>query len=183
MKIVSWAGVALVALALGIAAAGCGSSSGSASSPAAGTSGGASSSSSGSAGYGYGGPAKAAGAMSVKLTDSTLGKILVDGEGKTLYLFEADTANKSNCSGGCIAIWPPVTTDGAPSAGTGVVAGMLGTTKRDDGTSQITYAGHPLYWYAGDTKAGDAAGEGLTDFGGAWYAVSAAGEAVEGNGS
>jgi predicted lipoprotein with Yx(FWY)xxD motif len=108
---------------------------------------------------------------------SPLGTILVDQDGKTLYLFEADSMNKSNCSGGCLALWPAVMADGKATAGSGVSAGMIGTAT---GSSQVTYAGHPLYWFSGDTAAGDTNGEGLTDFGGAWYAVSPAGKAVVG---
>jgi predicted lipoprotein with Yx(FWY)xxD motif len=115
--------------------------------------------------------------VTVKTASSPLGTILVDQDGKTLYLFEADSKNKSNCSGGCLAVWPPVTAKGAATAGNGATASMIGTTM--DGSSQVTYAGHPLYWFSGDAKAGDTNGEGLTDFGGAWYAVSPAGKAVE----
>ena len=96
---------------------------------------------------------------------------------KTLYLFEADSMNKSNRSGGCLSLWPPVMANGQATAGSGVTAGMIGTATD---SSQVTYAGHPLYWFSADTKAGDTNGEGLTDFGGAWYAISPAGKAVEG---
>jgi predicted lipoprotein with Yx(FWY)xxD motif len=181
LKILAFAGATLAIAAI---AAGCGSSSsGSSASPSAGTS--ASGSPMGS-GYGYGSPAKApssSGAVTVKAASSPLGTILVDSEGKTLYLFEADSPNMSNCSGGCTAVWPPVTTSGKATAGAGVSAGMLGTAKRSDGSMEVTYAGHPLYWFEGDTKAGDTNGEGLTDFGGAWYAVSPAGKAVLAAGS
>ena len=172
---------AAAALALGIAAAGCGGSSSSSAAPAAGTN--ASSTGSGRSGYGYGSPAASTSAVTVKSTSSPLGTILVDQDGKTLYLFEADSKNKSNCNGGCLALWPPVTTKGSATAGSGATASMLGTTMRQDGSSQVTYAGHPLYWFSGDQNAGDTNGEGLTDFGGAWYAVSPAGKAVEEQGS
>ena len=171
--------VAAAALAIGIAAAGCGSSSNSSSSPPA--SGGGTSASSGSTGrsYGYGSggtQTSTASAVTLKVASSSLGKILVDQDGKTLYLFEADSANKSNCSGGCLALWPPVMANGKATAGSGVSAGMIGTAT---GSSQVTYAGHPLYWFSGDPNAGDTNGEGLTDFGGAWYAVSPSGKAVD----
>jgi predicted lipoprotein with Yx(FWY)xxD motif len=174
MKIPRAMAVASAALALGVAAAGCGSSSSSNAAPA---SGGTSASSSGkSSGYGYGSPSASTSAVTLKTANSSLGTILVDQDGKTLYLFEADGMNKSNCDGGCVSLWPPVT--GKASAGSGVQSGMLGTTMRSDGSSQVTYAGHPLYWFSGDQNAGDTNGQGLTDFGGAWYAVSPAGKAV-----
>jgi predicted lipoprotein with Yx(FWY)xxD motif len=169
MKIHRFALLALAALAFGIAAAGCGGSSSSAAAPASGTN-----ASSGSSGrYGYGGGSSSS-------SSSPLGTILVDQDGKTLYLFEADSMNKSNCSGGCLALWPAVMASGSATAGSGVSAGMIGAAT---GSSQVTYAGHPLYWFSGDTAAGDTNGEGLTDFGGAWYAVSPAGKAVEEQGS
>jgi predicted lipoprotein with Yx(FWY)xxD motif len=99
-----------------------------------------------------------------------LGTILVDQDGKTLYLFEADAMNKSNCSGGCATVWPPITMSGTATAGSGVSAKLISTTMRPDGSSQVTYAGHPLYWYEGDSNPGDTHGEGLTDFGGSWNA-------------
>jgi predicted lipoprotein with Yx(FWY)xxD motif len=177
MKIPRFALLALAALALGIAAAGCGGSSSSSATPAAsGTN--ASSGSSGAYGYGGGGGSStSSSAVTVKTASSPLGTILVEQDGKTLYLFEADSMNKSNCSGGCLTLWPPVMASGKATAGSGVSAGMIGTAT---GSSQVTYAGHPLYWFSGDTAAGDTNGEGLTDFGGAWYAVSSAGKAVVG---
>jgi predicted lipoprotein with Yx(FWY)xxD motif len=175
MKIPRFALLALAALAFGIAAAGCGGSSSSGAKPASGTN-----ASSGSSGpYGHGGGSSSS-AVTVKTASSPLGTILVDQDGKTLYLFEADTMNESNCSGGCLALWPAVMANGKATPGSGVSAGMIGTAT---GSSQVTYAGHPLYWFSGDTAAGDTNGEGLTDFGGAWYAVSPAGKAVEDQGS
>ena len=179
MKIPRFALLALAALTLGIAAAGCGGSNTSSATPASGTN--ASSDSSGP--YGYGGgrsSSSSSSAVTVKTASSPLGTILVDQDGKTLYLFEADSMDKSNCSGGCLALWPAVMADGKATAGNGVSAGMIGTAT---GSSQVTYAGHPLYWFSGDTAAGDTNGEGLTDFGGAWYAVSPAGKAVQEQGS
>lgn len=176
MKFLRYAVPALAGLALGIAAAGCGGSSSSSATPESGTN--ASSSSSG--GYGYGGGSSgssSAQAVTLKAVSSPLGTILVDQEGKTLYLFEADSKDKSNCSGGCLNLWPPIMAKGTATAGSGVTAGMIGTAT---GSSQVTYAGHPLYWFSGDTKAGDTNGEGLDDFGGEWYAISPAGTAVKG---
>ena len=177
MKIPGFAVFAFAALALGIAAAGCGGSSSSSATPTSGTN--ASSGSSGSSGaygYGGGGGSSSASAVTLKATSSPLGTILVDQDGKTLYLFEADSKNKSNCSGGCLNLWPPVMASGKATAGSGVTAGMIETAT---GSSQVTYAGHPLYWFSGDTKAGDTNGEGLDDFGGEWYAISPAGKPVE----
>jgi predicted lipoprotein with Yx(FWY)xxD motif len=169
--------IATAALALGIAAAGCGGSSSSSAAPASGTN----ASGGGAGGYGYGGggggSSSSASAVTLKAATSPLGTILVDQDGKTLYLFEADSTNKSNCSGGCLSLWPPLMGNGKATAGSGVTAGMIGTAT---GSSQVTYAGHPLYWFSGDTKAGDTNGEGLNDFGGLWYAISPAGTAVKG---
>jgi len=177
MKIPRFAQIALAAVALGIAAAGCGGSTSSGAAPASGTN-----ASTGASGhYGYGGSSSSSSsADTVKTASSPLGTILVDQDGKTLYLFEADSMNKSNCSGGCLALWPDVMANGKATPGSGVSAGMIGTAT---GSSQVTYAGHPLYWFSGDTAAGDTNGEGLADFGGAWYAVSPAGKAVEEQGS
>ncbi|MFF2846860.1 hypothetical protein ACFVT5_11060 [Streptomyces sp. NPDC058001] len=113
-------------------------------------------------------------------TTGALGTYLVDGMGRTLYLFEADKSSKSSCYGNCAKAWPPVTAgpDG-PSAGNGVKSDLLGTSDRDDGTSQITYNGHPLYRFSGDLKAGTTAGEGSTAFGATWYVLDASGNKIE----
>src|SRR4051812_33604185 len=138
----------------------------------------------GTSGGGYGGGGSTAsspsGKGSVALASTTLGKVLVDGNGRTLYLFEADKGTMSNCAGACASAWPPLTTSGKPTAGAGVVAAKLGTAKRADGTTGVTYDGHPLYTYAGDGAPGQTTGEGLTDYGAAWYALSAAGKSVVG---
>ena len=106
-----------------------------------------------------------------------LGTILVNAQGRSLYLFEKDKGGKSACSGACAKAWPPLMTTGKAKAAGGVNAKLLGTTKRSNGT-QVTYKGHPLYTFFQDTKAGQTNGEGLTDFGGRWDPVSAAGKAV-----
>ena len=112
-------------------------------------------------------------------TGSTdLGAVLVNTDGRTLYAFQKDSGGMSACSGACAMEWPPVMANGKPTAGTGVNAGMLGTTHRSDGGTQVTYNGHPLYTFAGDAKAGDTGGQGLTDFGGAWHALSSSGSVV-----
>jgi predicted lipoprotein with Yx(FWY)xxD motif len=115
----------------------------------------------------------------VKAHSSSLGKILVDANGRTLYLFDKDKRNKSACSGLCATYWPPLLTHGKPMARAGAKASLLGTTRRSDGSMQVTYAGHPLYRFALDTKAGQTSGEGLDDFGAEWDAVSPSGKSVE----
>jgi predicted lipoprotein with Yx(FWY)xxD motif len=116
---------------------------------------------------------------SVGVTQSKLGRILVDGRGRSLYLFEKDRNGKSSCYGACMAYWPPLIASGKPHAGQGVKASLLGRTKRMDGRWQVTYKRHPLYRFVGDTKKGQTNGEGLTDFGGSWDLVSPAGAKVE----
>jgi predicted lipoprotein with Yx(FWY)xxD motif len=111
------------------------------------------------------------------------GKVLVGANGRTLYLFEKDSGGKSSCTGGCASEWPPFTTTGKPSAGAGVNAAMLSVTKRSDGKNQVVYAGHPLYYYTADMKAGDSNGQGLNAFGAKWYVVSVAGSKVATSGS
>jgi predicted lipoprotein with Yx(FWY)xxD motif len=95
-----------------------------------------------------------------------------------LYLFAKDRHGKSACSGLCAGYWPALTTKGEPKAINGVRKGLLGTTRRSDGRLQVTYRGHPLYRFSGDTAAGQTSGEGLTDFGGGWWAVSPAGNKI-----
>jgi predicted lipoprotein with Yx(FWY)xxD motif len=115
-------------------------------------------------------------------TDAKLGKFLVDAAGRSLYLFEADTSTASTCSGACAQTWPPLTTGGAPQAGSGATQSKLGTTMRSDGSTQVTYNGHPLYSFAGDSKPGDLTGEGNTGFGAGWDVVSPAGAKIEASG-
>lgn len=105
-----------------------------------------------------------------------LGRILVDGRGRTLYLFVADPPNRSTCFGACASIWPPVTTQGRPTVAGGAQAGMVTTLARPDGPSQIVYAGHPLYYYQADTGRGDTYGQGITQFGSLWFAVTPQGQ-------
>lgn len=119
------------------------------------------------------------GGATVSVRSSELGQILVDGQGRTLYLFEADTSERSTCSGSCAAAWPPLTTSGTPKAGQGVSADLLGTTIRDDGSTGVTYNGHPLYYYQGDQKPGDTNGQDLLQFGAKWYVLNMAGNKIE----
>jgi predicted lipoprotein with Yx(FWY)xxD motif len=159
--------VALVALAaVGVLAAGCGSNG----------------SGSGSGGYGSSGTAPASGGSSsvatVSATSTSLGMILVDGSGRTLYLFEKDKPNQSACAGACVAAWPVDPTSGAPKAGSGVTASLLGTITRGDGSTQVTYNKHPLYYFARDSGPGQHNGQGINAFGAVWFAVGPAGSAA-----
>jgi predicted lipoprotein with Yx(FWY)xxD motif len=116
----------------------------------------------------------------VGVANSGLGKILVNSQGRTLYMFQKDTGTKSACSGACAQNWPPLRASGKATAGSGADASLLGTTTRSDGKPQVTYNGHPVYLFSGDSKAGDTNGEGVNAFGGSWYALSAAGNQVSG---
>jgi predicted lipoprotein with Yx(FWY)xxD motif len=115
----------------------------------------------------------------VALGKTALGKVLVDARGRTLYLFEKDKRGRSACYGGCATYWPPLVSSAKPRAARGVRASLLGVTRRTDGKRQVTYAGHPLYTFSLDTRAGQTSGQGLTDFGGTWSAVAASGRAVK----
>jgi predicted lipoprotein with Yx(FWY)xxD motif len=114
----------------------------------------------------------------VDVASSGLGNILVDSQGRTIYLFQKDTGTKSTCSGACATQWPPVRVSGKPTAGSGLNASLLGTTPRSDGNAQVTYNGHPLYLFVGDSSAGDTNGQGINAFGAAWYVESPAGNAI-----
>jgi predicted lipoprotein with Yx(FWY)xxD motif len=123
-------------------------------------------------------PAAAAGMTIAVATNAKLGQILVDGKGMTVYLWVADTATTSTCYTTCATFWPPVLTTGAPHAGAGSQASLLGTTTRTDGMVQVTYAGHPLYYFQKDKQAGDATGQGSNGFGALWWVMSPAGTAM-----
>ncbi|MEU6018004.1 hypothetical protein ABZ826_29410 [Streptomyces sp. NPDC047515] len=126
-------------------------------------------------------PSESVPASGTVATASTpLGTILVDGKGRTLYLWAADTTSRSNCSGGCAKEWPPLIVSGEPVAGKGLKAGLLGTTKRDDGSRQVTYNGHPLYYFADDRAAGDTKGQGVNDSGAKWYVLDPSGSRITG---
>jgi predicted lipoprotein with Yx(FWY)xxD motif len=114
----------------------------------------------------------------VTIAKSPLGRILVDTKGRTLYDFPPDMRGASTCDGACAALWPPLTTIGEPHAGRGVAPSLLGTTKRSDGKVQVTYGGHPLYYYVADTKRGQTTGQGLNQFGAPWWVVSPAGKEI-----
>jgi predicted lipoprotein with Yx(FWY)xxD motif len=142
---------------LTVVAAGCGSSGGT-STASAKTSGG--------------------GSATVNVASTGLGNILVDSRGRTLYLFAKDSGTKSTCSGACAVAWPPLRASGKPTASGAAKASSLGTTPRSDGKPQVTYNGHPLYGYQGDSKPGDTNGQGSTGFGAPWYVLSPAGNEI-----
>ena len=116
----------------------------------------------------------------VAISKSRLGRILVDSKGITLYDFVVDKHGTSACYGACAALWPPVITKGKPLAGHGTRASLLGTTKRKDGKLQVTYGGHPLYYFVTDRKPGQTTGQGVNQFGGPWWVLSPAGKEIHG---
>jgi predicted lipoprotein with Yx(FWY)xxD motif len=116
--------------------------------------------------------------VAVKTRHTSLGTILVDAKGRTLYLFERDKGGKSACYGGCASFWPPYLATGKPTALGGAKKALLQTTRRRDGHLQVTYRGHPLYRYSADTKPGQTGGQGLDFFGGLWYVVSPQGARI-----
>jgi predicted lipoprotein with Yx(FWY)xxD motif len=117
----------------------------------------------------------------VQTGTTSLGRIVVDGKSHTLYLFTKDTHGKSTCLGACAQNWRPLLTKGAAKAGPGATSSLLGTTRRSDGTTQVTYNKHPLYTFVLDQgKRASTKGEGLDAFGGRWYVVAAKGTAKTG---
>jgi predicted lipoprotein with Yx(FWY)xxD motif len=124
-------------------------------------------------------PTSAPSTSVVSTKKSSLGTFLVDANGRALYLWDADRGAMSTCSGECAQDWPPLTTTGTPKATGGVKASLLGTTKRTDGSHEVTYAGHPLYTFAGDTKPGQTTGQGSSAFGAPWWIVTPGGAALQ----
>lgn len=114
----------------------------------------------------------------VGVTTTGLGKILVDSEGRTLYLFKADKGDKSTCFGACAAAWPPLRANGDPTVASGAKQSLVGSTARPDGKPQLTYNGHPLYLYAGDEKAGDTNGQAINGFGAPWFVLAPGGTQI-----
>ena len=102
----------------------------------------------------------------------------ISSQGRTLYLFSADSGTMSNCTGACAVNWPPLRVAGKPTIGSGATASLASTSTRSAGARQVVYNGHPLYLFKGDSKPGDTNGEGLNAFGGRWFAVSPAGNEV-----
>ena len=130
-------------------------------------------------------PAAGSGApagLTIEVAQTSAGAALTGDSGRTLYEFTPDTGSTSTCSGGCAGLWPPLTVPagGSPSAGSGVQANMFGTTQRDDGSTQVTYNGHPLYYYSGDAAAGDVNGQGLN---GKWFIANPDGSGPAANAS
>ena len=184
----SYAFALLALLAVAIAGCGGGSSSTSTSENESGSNKSASSeSSAGSKGSGYSSENKSASSESsggsagvVSLGHTKVGMVLVDSNGMTLYDFHKDKGTTSSCYGACEQGWPPALTEGEPSVGNGASASKLGTTERKDGTTQITYAGHPLYTFVEDKKPGEANGNDTSAFGAQWYALKGNGEEAGG---
>ena len=116
---------------------------------------------------------------SVGVTNTTLGTVVVDTTARTLYTFERDENHRSACYGACAREWPPLLANGAAVARHGLERSLLGTAQRTNGDDQVTYAGHPLYRFVGDSRRGETAGEGLDDFGAGWDVLSPAGEKIE----
>jgi predicted lipoprotein with Yx(FWY)xxD motif len=126
-------------------------------------------------------PAISSGGLpTVRVEKSALGQILVDAQGRTLYLFTADSGHGSACDGVCAAAWPPLFAHGNPRVADGANLSLLSTIRRSSSARQRTYNGHPLYLYAGDQKPGDVNGEGVTAFGARWYTLSPAGNQISG---
>ena len=168
MKRLTYAGALLAVLAL--VAAGCGSDSSSSGGAYGGTGGGGSDTTSTASSETKPAPSGGDGIVSAaKVGD--LGTILVDSEGLTLYDFHKDKGSTSSCYGACAAAWPPLLTDGDPQAQGAAQRSMLGTTKRKDGSVQVTYNGWPLYTYVGDQGPGEANGNDFSQFGAQWYAL------------
>jgi len=129
-------------------------------------------------------PSSDGGPATVKLVSSKLGRFLVDGQGHSLYLFERDESGESYCTDACAAVWPPLETNSTPQASGGVASSALGTITRGDGGRQVTYDGHPLYYYAADASTpGKTTGESIEQFGAEWYLLGPTGKPVEEPGS
>jgi predicted lipoprotein with Yx(FWY)xxD motif len=158
------------ALGAAVVVAAC-SSGGSTSTGAAGTASPAGASSSGSG-------ASASGGTVVTTAKSSAGTVLTSGSGRAVYQWAKDTGDMSNCTGACAGAWPPVTTTGAATASGGAKASDIGTITRSDGTKQVTYDGHPLYYFSGDSGPGTASGQGSDAFGANWWLVAPAGSDV-----
>jgi predicted lipoprotein with Yx(FWY)xxD motif len=153
------------AAVVAVLAAACSSGGGSSSAPASAAASGA------SAGNG-------SGATVITTASTSAGSVLTDGSGRAVYLWVADSGDKSVCTGACAGAWPPVMATGTVTASGGASASDLGTTTRSDGTKQVTYDGHPLYYYVGDSGAGTASGQGSDSFGAKWWLVSPSGSDV-----
>jgi predicted lipoprotein with Yx(FWY)xxD motif len=118
------------------------------------------------------------GAKTSATTVTVRGGHLTDGTGRTVYLWVVDPTGMSTCNAACANVWPPVPATDTPTAGPGVDAAKLTTIKRSDGTSQLAYAGHALYYFAADKSAGQTSGQGSDGFGAKWWEVNASGQAI-----
>jgi len=156
---------AMAVAAAALALAGCGSSYGSSSNNPSSS------------------PSSGAGPQTIATSSGSMGTFLIADQSRSVYLWEGDHGMASSCTSACASVWPPVTTTGTPKAGSGVSAADLGTIHRSDGTTQVTYKGHPLYYYSQDTSKGQTNGEGSNGFGARWWLVSPAGTAIMGGGS
>ena len=123
--------------------------------------------------------AATAGGTMLKVEKTSIGKVVANSKGHTLYMFRADKGPTSSCYGQCTTYWPPLLTSGKPVAAPGIKASLLGTTMRKDGKLQVTYKGHPLYTFVGDKKAGQTAGEGSNASGAKWYALAPSGATID----
>jgi predicted lipoprotein with Yx(FWY)xxD motif len=123
-------------------------------------------------------PVSSASATSVSTASGALGRYLVGSSGRALYLWVADPNDKSVCAGACAKFWPPLLTKSAPVAAGGVAAGQLGTIARSNGSKQVTYDGHPLYYFALDKSMGSITGQGSDNFGAKWWLVAPSGAAI-----
>ena len=130
-----------------------------------------------------GSPSTSGSATTIGTASGAMGTYLTDGSGRALYLFTSDSATTSTCTGGCATTWPPVTSAGTPAVSGSANAGLLGSLTRGDGTHQITYSGHPLYYFSGDSAAGQTNGQGINSFGAVWWLVDPAGSAITGTAS
>ena len=117
-------------------------------------------------------------APTLTVKSSSFGRVLFDGRGYVLYAFTRDVNGRSACYGACAKAWPVYCVKGTPRAGNGIKRSLLGTTKRRDGRRQVTYAGRPLYYYVGDTKAGQIRCQNAVEFGGTWLIVRPSGKLV-----
>jgi predicted lipoprotein with Yx(FWY)xxD motif len=167
---------AVVAVGAAVIAAGCGSSASTSTSTSTSTPASAPSTSSTASGTPAGGAA-------LKAVHGSAGTYLTDAAGRALYLWVADSNGKSSCSGACAQTWPPVTTKGAPTGSSGVKAADVSAITRSDGSKQVAYAGHPLYYFAGDTGPGTTSGQGSGSFGAKWWLVAPSGKAITGGGA
>ena len=164
-KLIAGVGGALSA-AVVVAACSSGATSSSAAAPAASPAGGSSSS------------ASASGGTVITTAKSSAGTVLATSSGRAVYLWVKDTGDMSNCNGACAGAWPPVTTTGTATASGGATASEIGTITRSDGTKQVTYDGHPLYYFSGDTGPGTDKGQGIDGFGAKWWLVAPSGSSI-----